>query len=247
MMQGTPADASVHRELRATVDARLDQMISQFYTEGPFAGDLVDGDELNLDHYKRHTVETILRIRRKRTVDAYALIWFTKHDPVRAKQWAAYTDEKMLHDEMFLRDLEYVGVTPEEVYAQEPLLATKSLMGYLLYDVVYNDSPLALIASVYFIEYTTTRTQPAWIAKVERALGPDAAKGARAHVGTDIDDKHDDFVWGVVASLLRTDDDERRMLDHLENVYRLYVAYFGELNQLVLGDAAAPPPVTTAA
>jgi hypothetical protein len=37
------------------------------------------------------------------------------------------------------------------------------------------------------------------------------------------------------------------MLDHLENVYRLYVAYFGELNQLVLGDAAAPPPVTTAA
>lgn len=235
MMRGTVVDAAVRPELRAKVDERLDELIGRFYVEVPFARQLVNEDTFNLDHYKRHTIETILRIRRKRTVDAYAMIWFTKHDPVRAKAWAGYTEEEMLHDELFARDLAAVGVTREEIYAHEPFLATKALMGYLLYDVIYNDSPLALIASVYFIEYTTTRTQPAWIAKVEKALGRDAVKGARAHVGTDVNDKHDDFVWGVLASLLRTEEDERRVLDHIDNVYRLYVAYFTELYEAVVG------------
>jgi pyrroloquinoline quinone (PQQ) biosynthesis protein C len=233
MMRGTSAAAALRPELRAIVDTRLDDMISRFYTEAPNAQSLVNDDGLNMGYYTRHTIETVLRIRRKRTVDAYALIHFTKHDPRRAKQWAAYTDEEMLHDELFVRDLEAVGVTRDEVYATEPFLATKALMGYLLYDVVYNDSPLALIASVYFIEYTTTRTQPAWIDKVERFLGKDAVKGARAHVSTDVDDNHADFVWGVLVSLLHDESAEAAVLDHLDNVYRLYVDYFTELNQYV--------------
>lgn len=244
MMRGTKAAGALRPELRARVDARLDDMIRRFYVEAPYAQNLVNDEGLNLDYYKRHTIETVLRIRRKRTVDAYALIHFTKHDPRRAKAWAQYTDEEMLHDELFVRDLEAVGVTRDEVYATEPFLSTKALMGYLLYGVVYEDSPLALIASVYFIEYTTTRTQPAWIDKVERFLGAAAVRGARAHVSTDVDDNHADFVWSVLVSLLVDEASEEAMLRHLDSVFRLYVDYFAELYQYVLErtpDVAAAP------
>jgi pyrroloquinoline quinone (PQQ) biosynthesis protein C len=239
MMRGTSAAGALRPELRARVDARLDDMIRRFYVEAPYAQNLVNDEGLNLDYYKRHTIETVLRIRRKRTVDAYALIHFTKHDPRRAKAWAQYTDEEMLHDELFVRDLEAVGVTRDEVYATEPFLATKALMGYLLYGVVYDESPLALIASVYFIEYTTTRTQPAWIDKVERFLGAAAVRGARAHVSTDVDDNHADFVWSVLASLLADEASEEAMLRHLDSVFRLYVDYFAELYQYVLEQTPA--------
>jgi len=233
-MRGTSAAGRVRPEFRSAIDARLDEFISRFYVEVPYAARLVNSEELALDYYKRHTIETILRIRRKRVVDAHALIYFTKHDPALAKAWAQYTDEEMLHDELFLRDLQAVGLTREDVYGHEPFLATKALMGYLLYDIVYNDSPLALISSVYFIEYTTTRTQPAWIDKMERLLGSAAVAGARAHVGTDVDDKHDDFVWGVLASLVRDEADEKRVLEHMNSVYRLYCAYFTELYQHIV-------------
>jgi hypothetical protein len=243
MMRGTKSEGSERPELRSLVDARLDELIRRFYVEVPYAANLVNDEGINLDYYKRHTIETILRIRRKRTVDAYALIYFTKHDPVRAKAWAQYTDEEMLHDELFARDLIAIGATRDDIYSHRPMLSTKALMGYLLYDLIYNDSPLALIASVYFIEYTTTRTQPAWIDKIERFLGPEAVVGARAHVSTDIEDDHADFVWGVLVSLLRTRSDEDRVLEHIDNVYRFYVAYFTELHQLVVEKGSEPVSV----
>ena len=96
---------------------------------------------------------------------------------------------------MFVHDLQTVGVSREEVYSTEPLLSTKLLMGYLLYGLEYEEDPLALIASVYFIEYITTRTQPDWIDNIERTLGAERVVGARAHVATDVDENHADFVW----------------------------------------------------
>lgn len=222
-------------ELRACVDALLDSMIMSFYNEVPFAQHMLSGSNLNMDYYKRHNIETILRLRLKRTVDALALRYFTKHDPVQAKAWAKYTEDEMLHDqEFFVKDLEAIGVSQDEIYSQEPLVATKLLMGYLLYDLEYKDSPLALISSVYFVEYTTVKTQPQWLDNLAKILGKDKVSGARGHVNLDLKDDHDDFVWDVLVSLIKTPKDEEKVLEHIRDIGRLYVAYFMELHQQVV-------------
>lgn len=228
-------------EFRARVDAYLDASIKEFYETVPYARHQLESSEINLDYYKRHNIETILRLRRKRTVDAYAIRYFTKHDPVQAKAWAHYTDDEMLHDTLFAADLAKVGVGKEEIYSTEPLLSTKLLTGYLQYGMEYEDSPLALITSVYFVEYVTTRTQPDWIQNLEKSLGGDGVKGQRAHVGTDLDDDHDDFVWGVLATLVRTPADEEKVFDHLRNVYWLWKLYFVELYQLTVQGRRGEP------
>lgn len=228
-------------EFRARVDAYLDASIKEFYETVPYARHQLESSEINLDYYKRHNIETILRLRRKRTVDAYAIRYFTKHDPVQAKAWAHYTDDEMLHDVLFAADLAKVGVGKEEIYATEPLLSTKLLTGYLQYGMEYEDSPLALITSVYFVEYVTTRTQPDWIQNLEKSLGRDGVKGQRAHVGTDLNDDHDDFVWRVLATLVRTPADEEKVFDHLRNIYWLWKLYFVELYQLTVQGRKGEP------
>jgi hypothetical protein len=219
---------------RSRVDAYLDLCIKDFYENIPFARHQLEAKEINLDYYKRHNIETILRLRRKRTVDAIALRHWTKTDPVTAKKWAHYTDDEMLHDVLFAADLAKVGVTKQEIYATEPLLSTKLLTGYLQYGLEYEDSPLALVASVYFVEYTTTRTQPDWLDNLEKSLGKEKIKGQRAHVGTDLDDDHDDFVWDVLATMIDSPEDEERTLAHLRNVYQLWQMYFLEIYRLTV-------------
>jgi hypothetical protein len=218
-------------DLRARVDAYLDSAIRDFYQTVPFARHLLSASEINLDYYKRHNIEIILRLRRKRTIDALAIKYFTKCDPVQAKAWAHYADDEMLHDTLFAADLAKVGVAKDEIYSTEPLLSTKLLTGYLQYGMEFEDSPLALITSVYFVEYVTTRTQPGWLDNMEKALGRDMIKGQRAHVGTDLNDDHDGFVWRVLASLVTSPEDEAKLMDHMKNICWLWRLYFVEIHQ----------------
>jgi hypothetical protein len=233
-------------ELRAAVDAYLDACIADFYQNIPFARHQLESSEINIEYYKRHNIETILRLRRKRTIDALAIRHFTKTDPVMAKAWAHYTDDEMLHDTLFAADLAKVGVDREQIYSTEPLLATKLLTGYLQYGIEYEGTPLALITSVYFVEYTTTRTQPKWLDNLEKSLGREKVKGQRAHVGTDLDDHHDDFVWHVLESLVTTPETERRVMLHLQDICRLWQLYFLELHTLTVDPSSSitfPSPV----
>ncbi len=228
-------------DLRKRVDAYLDTCIKNFYENVPFARHQLDSADINLAYYKRHNIETILRLRRKRTIDALALQYFTKVDPMSAKQWAHYTDDEMLHDTLFAADLAKVGVERDEIYSTEPLLATKLLTGYLQYGIEFEGTPIALIASVYFVEYTTTRTQPKWLDNLEKSLGTEKIKGQRAHVGTDLDDAHDDFVWSVLEKLVHSPADEAKVLAHLQDIDRLWVMYFRELYTLTVTPEVSLP------
>src|SRR4030081_533851 len=102
-------------ELRTRVDSVLDSFIESFYKEVAFGRHLMDGDQINMDYYKRHNIEIILRLRMKRTCDSYVIRYFTKHDPMQAKAWSEYTADEMLHDAFFAKDLEAVGVPKEEI------------------------------------------------------------------------------------------------------------------------------------
>jgi hypothetical protein len=228
-------------ELRKRADALMDAMIREFYEKVPFGAHMAKSDKVDSAYYKRHTIETILRLRMKRTCDAIAIQYFTKRDPVLAKKWAQYMDDEMLHDvEFFVHDLEKMGVSLEEIYATEPLLSTKLLMGYYQYGMEFDGTPLALIASVYFVEYTTTRTQVDWLNNISRSLGDVAVRGSRGHVELDLAEDHDDFVWDALMSLVPDEAAGERMLQHIAHVGELYVAYFIELYEHTVKQGERP-------
>lgn len=234
-MPDTKSKIDLRPKFREECNGLLDKAIAEFYEKVPYATHLMTSKDPNPEYYKRHTIETILRLRMKRAVDAMAIRYFTHHDPVRARDWCHYGDDEMLHDvQFFLKDLEKVGVSAEEVYGTEPLFSTKLLIGYYQWGMEYEKTPLALLASVYFMEYVTTRTQPQWLDNLEESLGRDSVRGARGHVNLDVAEDHDDFVWKVLCSLVNDREGERRTLDHLGNVARLFAAYFVELYELTI-------------
>ncbi len=221
--------------LRAKVDQTLNQMIERFYEVAPLGKYQKDSSEINIEYYTRHTVETVLRIRHKRMIDALVVHYFTKHNPRLAKLWANYTEDEMLHGQMFARDLKKIsGLTLEDVYEKyEPLFATKLLNGYFYYTLEH-EGPMASITSAYFLEYTTRHTQPTWLNNLEEVLGKEKLRGARAHVNHDIQDNHNDFVWNVLAALIKDEKDEAKFFEHLNNIFGLFVSYFQDVYQTVI-------------
>lgn len=219
----------VRPDLKELVDIELNRYIAQFYEKVPYASHFMDAKDVDMDYYKRHTIETVLRIRRKRTIDAHTIHYFTLNNPVAAKEWAEYTDEEMLHDRLFLADLAQVGVEASEVYSTDPFFSTKMLNGYFLYCLEFEGSPLAAIASSYFLEYTTRNTQPDWLDGLDKSLGKEKVKGERAHVNYDINEDHTGDVWNTLMTLVQSPTDETRLMKHFENLYRLFTMYFTEV------------------
>lgn len=220
-----------HTILRKDIDNMLNEMIKKFYQDAPNGDYQRDAKHIDENYYKRHCIETILRIRHKRMVDALVIHYFTKHNPRAAKMWAEYIEDEMLHGHMFGKDLErQFGLTMDEIYAVEPLFATKLLNGYF-YFTLEHEGPMAAIVSAYFLEYTTRHTQPEWLDNLEKQFGKENVRGARAHVEHDIKDNHNDFVWKVLMMMVKNDSDVVKLKQHLNHIYGLFVAYFAELKQ----------------
>ena len=225
-------EKSNSRKLQAKVDKFLDNTITKFYKESKKGDYLVSTDDLNIDYYIRHQIEIILRLRMKRCVDALTIHYFTKNDPHKAKKWAEYAEDEMCHDDMFAADLYKLGLSKEDIYNTEPFLATKLLQGYFYYALEHENMPLANLCSSYFIEYTSKKTQPSWLSNVEKHIGADKTKGARAHLNHDIEDNHSQFVWDFIYSFIEDDPKaETRIENYLTDIYKLFLMYFNELNE----------------
>jgi hypothetical protein len=68
---------AVHREL----DARLDRMIEGIYKTQPASTHLRDAESVDADLYKRHTIESVLRIRLSRMADGKVIQLFARANP----------------------------------------------------------------------------------------------------------------------------------------------------------------------
>jgi hypothetical protein len=219
---------TIHPELRRRTDALLDSFILRFHAESPAARHLQQAAAVDLELFKAHTIQTILRIRLARMADAKAILLFAKSDPAAAQKWAQYTEEEMLHDRLFLKDLKRLGGEESAVYGTEPFLATRLLQGYL-YFTLEHEGPMGLIAKAYFLEYTSRATQSEWNTNIRRSLGDDAVRGAEAHINIDVGEDHATDVWNVLAPLITSSADEARFERHLHTLFGLFSAYFGEL------------------
>jgi hypothetical protein len=231
-------------ELRRRINALLDNFIMRLYVESPAARTMRESAAVDVELFKAHTIQTILRIRLARMADAKAIFLFAKTDPVAAQRWAKYAEEEMLHDKLFLKDLKKLGMEEATVYATEPFLATKLLQGYLYYTLEHG-GPMGLIAKAYFLEYTSRATQAEWNANIRKSLGPDAVRGADAHINIDVGEDHATDVWDVLISLVNGPQDEARLEAHMHAIFGLFSAYFAELARVPVGASAGlmQPPV----
>lgn len=220
-------------EFRQRVNAMLAKFEEDFYKKIHGADKMLDSQNFNFDLYKRHNIETILRISLKRAVDPLVANYWATRDPQLCKEWGLYGAEEGRHDRMFARDLHDVGMTDEEIYAVRPTFATELLNGYFYYTLA-TEGPLASMVSGFYLEFVAGKTQPEWLDQMEKHLGKDKTKGARAHLAQDIEDGHVDMAWNMIMRVIKTPEDESKFLEHLIKINALFVSYFVEVYQSAL-------------
>ncbi|AJK50773.1 hypothetical protein [Burkholderia plantarii] len=230
-------------EFRAKIDAMLGQFEAAFYEKIEKAEDMLKSDSFDMGMYKRHNVETILRISLKRAVDPLIANYWASRDPQLCKEWGLYGAEEGRHDRMFARDLHEVGMTDEEIYATRPTFATELLNGYFYYTMA-TEGPLASMVSGFYLEYVAGRTQPDWLDSMEVHLGKELTKGARRHLAQDLEDDHVNMVWNMIMRTIKGPADEARFIEHLVKINALFVSYFVEVARSVR--VPAPNPLEAA-
>jgi len=231
---------TINPVFRSKVDALLDGMIASVSGSAAAIDHLATANEVDVELFKRHTIETILRIRLARIADGKAISLLARSNPRAAQKWAGYAEEEMLHDKLFLKDLTGLGVTEESVYRTEPLLSTRLLQGYLYYTLEH-EGPRGLVSKAYFLEYTTLKTQGRWNQNVKRSLGERAVRGANAHLAIDQNDGHSSDVWNVLMEITHGPEDEGRVLGHMQVYCGLFTAYFHELAGRFQGEPLVRP------
>jgi hypothetical protein len=228
----------INPEFNATANLRLDSMIAAFFDATPMARGLANATSIDRELFVRHTVETILRIRLARIADTKVIQHFARTNPFAAQKWCRYTEQEMLQDRLFLEDLRAIGVDAEAVYGADPLLATKLLQGYLYYTIEH-EGPSGILSKSYFVEYMTRKAHELWSA-VRRVEGEPAAE---VHLLHQLEVDLSALVWNVLMSVVKSADEEARVLRHLEVYCGLFIAYFRELSSKIDG---TPPPLDPA-
>ncbi|PAA16250.1 hypothetical protein [Pseudomonas fragi] len=213
--------------LRRDIDQLIDHQIERWYETVPEAAHL-EGKNLNSLYYKRHLIETAWRIRLLRVAESKALVEITKVSPQAAQIWARYEQEEMLHDDLFIQDLERVGVTREEFLATEPYLSTKLLAGFFSY-LLDHEGPLGVLAYSYLVEYVNVKLEPRKLEALKASVGETRILGQISHSHTDIHDDHPGEVWAALRFLIKDEKDSAALKRYLEEHQKILAMYFSEL------------------
>ena len=219
--------AAVSVGLRGEIDQIIDLQIEQWYETVPQAAHL-EGKDVNSLYYKRHLIETAWRIRLLRVAEAKALVEIAKVSPVAAQIWAQYEQEEMLHDDLFIQDLERVGVNRQEFLATEPYLSTKLLTGFFSY-LLDHEGPLGVVAYSYLVEYVNVKLEPRKLQALKVSVGEAMIVGQISHSHTDINDDHPGEVWSALRLLIKGEQDIAALKGYLAEHQRILAMYFSEL------------------
>ncbi|MXN76781.1 hypothetical protein GR157_18835 [Burkholderia sp. 4701] len=220
-------NAAASAQLRGEIDALIDRQIDTWYETVPYAAHL-EGKTIDSEYYRRHLIETAWRIRLLRVSESKALAEIAKRSPEAAQIWANYEREEMLHDDLFVQDLERAGVSRETFLATEPYLSTKLLTGYFSY-LLDHEGPLGVVAYSYLVEYVNVKLEPRKIEALKGSLGEQNIGGQIAHSHTDINDDHPGEVWAAIRYLLRSDEDIHALKRYLTEHQSVLALYFKEL------------------
>lgn len=219
--------------LRAEIDVRIDRQVEEWYACVPFAAHF-EGESVHREYYARHLAETAWRIRLLRVAESKALAEIAKASPEAAQIWANYEREEMLHDELFIKDLEKAGWTRERFLSTEPYLSTKLLAGFFSY-LLDHEGPLGVVAYSYLVEYVNVKLEPKKIDAMRKTIGEREIAGQVAHSHTDVNDDHPGEVWDALSFLIRDENDIAALKRYLQEHQRILAMYFHEIHTDIVG------------
>jgi hypothetical protein len=227
---------------RGELDEMIEQQIIEWNANVPATAEHNKKDNFNHAMYARGLAETAIRIRLLRVIESKAIAEIAKVSPESARVWAEYECDEMLHDEMFIQDLEIAGVSRKEFLEIEPYMSTKLLVGFFSY-LLDHEGPLGVVAYSYLVEYVNVKLEPAKLAGLEDILGRKAIAGQIAHSHTDINHDHPGMVWGALRYLINSEEDKDALKLYLKEFQKLLAMFFVEINSEFGSDNATAKKV----
>ncbi|MGF6536912.1 hypothetical protein OKW32_000198 [Paraburkholderia youngii] len=213
---------------RARFELVADCEMQALFSASPDTAAFHRGEWIDREYYRRHLVETVLRIRLNNEVDAFALYKIGFKDNQLAQILAQYLAEEYGHEGLFLRDIEKFGLTAEQIDTIEPLHSTRKLINYL-YLSIERDGPLPTMAWNWFVEWYSDRYNKTITEAAGRAFGHHTVKGSLGHIQYDESHDHDDLMWGAVQHAIDGWGSVDKAEMHLRNFIGLVGDYFDEL------------------
>jgi hypothetical protein len=213
---------------RARFEKVAETEIQKLFSASPETAAFHRGEWIDRKYYRRHLVETVLRIRLNNEVDAFALYKIGFKDNHLAQILAQYLAEEYGHEGLFLRDIEKFGLTAEQVDSIQPLHSTDKLIGYL-YLSIERDGPLPTMVWNWFVEWYSDRYNKTITEAAARAFGHESVKGSLGHIQYDESHDHDDLMWGAVQRAIDGWGGPDKAETYLRNFIGLIGNYFDEL------------------
>lgn len=220
-------------QVKREIDDFLDTKIIEWENTVPSAKHL-ESHKINEAYYQQTLIEHAWRIRLMRSAQANALHKITKFNAEAAQLYAAYQDEEMLHDTLFIQDAESQGISKNIIYKTEPSFYTRILSGFL-YFIAEHENPLGVVCYSYLVEYTTQKLTPKQIKALGESLGKDKIIGQAAHLNTDIVEDHTQDMWDILSLLIESDDDILNVKRYCAEIQELLKLFFVELHNKTIG------------
>ncbi|UJR53378.1 iron-containing redox enzyme family protein [Dickeya zeae] len=216
------------QQVKREIDDFLDTKIIEWNNTVPSAKHL-ENKEVNNDYYKQTLIEHCWRIRLMRSAQCNALHKISKFNAEAAQLYAAYQDEEMLHDTLFMQDAESVGISKETIYNTEPSFYSRLLSGFL-YFVAEHEKPLGVVCYSYLVEYTTQKITPKQIKALSESIGKEKINGQAAHLNTDLVEDHTQDMWDILSLLIESDEDVQDAKRYFSEIQELLKMFFVELH-----------------
>ncbi|QCR35557.1 iron-containing redox enzyme family protein [Nissabacter sp. SGAir0207] len=217
------------QDVKREIDDFLDTKIIEWNNTVPSAKHL-EGKQVNQAYYRQTLIEHCWRIRLMRSAQCHALHKITRVNAEAAQLYAAYQDEEMLHDTLFMQDAESLGISKETIYQTEPSFYTRLLAGFL-YFVAEHEKPLGVVCYSYLVEYTTQKITPKQITALADSVGSDKITGQAAHLNTDLVEDHTQEMWDILSLLIESDEDITDVKRYFAEIQELLKMFFVELHE----------------
>lgn len=209
------------------LEERAARQLDAILASNAFLRAFHEGAETHQGLYRRHILETAIRIRMNNEVDSFALSKTIRNDRV-AERLLVYLNEEYGHDRMFEEDLRVMGLSERDLAEAEPMFATELLMAFL-WKSVERDGMLPAVLWDWLVEWYSARYNPQITETAATAVGPESVRQATRHLELDEELEHEDGLTEALTILVERDASFAKAERYLDRFVQLIEMYFREL------------------
>ncbi len=223
--------SKIKKELNQIFNLEMKNLLE----ESSFISEFHLGISTQKEFYKRHILETLLRIQINNDVDAYCLYKLGKKQQTLAGRLATYLVEEYGHDKLFQKDLSYFGMTQQDIENSQPFRSTYLLMDYLK-GSIDRDGAIPTVVWNYFVELYSDTYNQTITSKAASEFGSSYVNGSQSHLDIDELKDHVGLMEGMLSLSIKSSEDLELAKEYMTTFIYLISLYFKELYQATKED-----------